>query len=163
MPLGCAGLMDSIAPFKYNIFLGTSTHESVQLAGYLPAPCQEVVVCRDLKRSDNPQLQQGSTMHGRIWAHHGPPWKQLSPICHQLPAPLSQLVANLCKCVQTCANLEPEWHELEHGKHHESLKCIVSFRQFVSFGLQLILKASWTNLAAILAHFGTTNKQAELY
>ena len=37
MSLGCAGLIDSIVLFKDNAFLGTSAHESVTSAGYLPA------------------------------------------------------------------------------------------------------------------------------
>ena len=36
----CAGLIDSIVLFKDNAFLGTSAHESVTPAGYLPATCE---------------------------------------------------------------------------------------------------------------------------
>ena len=86
MSLGCTGLIDSIVLFKDNAFLGTSAHESVTLAGSLPAPCRLLagyllipVVCRDLKSTENPAVKRGSAAHGRIWAHLGPSWNQLGP------------------------------------------------------------------------------------
>ena len=43
MSLGCSVLFVLI---KDNAFLGTSTHESVTLAGYLPAPCRSAANSR---------------------------------------------------------------------------------------------------------------------
>ena len=40
MSHGCAGLIDPIVQFKDNAFLGTSAHESVPPASYLPATCR---------------------------------------------------------------------------------------------------------------------------
>ena len=102
MTHGCAGLIDSIVQFKDYAFLRTSAHESVTLAGSLPAPCRLLVgyslipvVCRDLKSSENPTVKRGSAVHGRIWAPLGPSWNQFEPTCGQLAAYLSQHVVNL--------------------------------------------------------------------
>ena len=46
MSLGCTGLIDSIVLFKDNAFLGTSAHESVLPASYLPATCWLLVDSR---------------------------------------------------------------------------------------------------------------------
>ena len=67
------------------------------LAGYLLI----LVVCRDLKSSENPAVKRGSAVHGRIWAPLGPSWNQFEPTCGQLAAYLSQHVANLDKLGRT--------------------------------------------------------------
>ena len=108
MSLGCAGLIGLIVLFKDNAFLGTSAHESVTTAGYSLI----LVVCRDLKSSENPAVKRGSAVHGRIWAPLGPSWNQFEPTCGQLAAYLSQHVANLVKLGRTwshnATNLGPE-------------------------------------------------------
>ena len=50
MSLRCTAWIDQIVLFQDNAFLRTSAHEIVPIAGYLPATCWIVVVCRDLKR-----------------------------------------------------------------------------------------------------------------
>ena len=50
MSLGCAGLIDPIVRFKDYAFLGTSAHESVPLASYLPATRWIVVVGLDFAK-----------------------------------------------------------------------------------------------------------------
>ena len=80
MSLRCTAWIDQIVLFQDNAFLRTSAHEIVPIAGYLPAPCWIVVVCRDLKKSENPQLKRGS-VHGRIWAHLELAWNQFEQTC----------------------------------------------------------------------------------
>ena len=52
-------------------FLGTSSHESVLPAGYLPATCWIIVVVAGQKSNENTRVKRRSALHGRIW---GPSW-----------------------------------------------------------------------------------------
>ena len=81
--------------FKHNAFLGTSAHESVVTAGYLPATRRIPVVGRASKFNENPRVKRRSGLHGRILVPLEPSWNQLEPNCGQLGVYLSQLGANL--------------------------------------------------------------------
>ena len=95
MSLGCAGLIDLIVLIKDYAFLGTSAHESVATAGYLPATRLIAVMCRDLKSNEKTRMERGSAVQGRIWAPVGPSWDQLGQTWGQLGAYLSPFRTNL--------------------------------------------------------------------
>ena len=83
---GCSGLF---VLFKDMHFLGTSAHESVPLAGYLPTTCRIPVAGRDPKKVPVARAGSTSALHGRTWALLEPSWGQLGPAWGQLGTNLS--------------------------------------------------------------------------
>ena len=76
MSQGCAGLF-WLKNLLIWAFLGTSAHESVPLAGDLPATCRLPaglsLWVAGQKSNENPRVKRRSALHGRIWAPLEPP------------------------------------------------------------------------------------------
>ena len=84
MSLGRPGLF---VLFKDNAFLGTSTYESVPLAGYLPDTCWILATPRcgshprqTLAGSSEIALGRARANLGPTWGELGANWNQLEPI-----------------------------------------------------------------------------------